>query len=186
MRIVAIVGSIRRGNTYAMVEAACHAIQDCDIELIHLKDVNINMCDGCLTCDESGQCIFDDDMNKIIPHVEEANGLILGTPARWSLLSGELKVFLDRLNPLAVSEKLKGKKAIIFTVGQTKGEEAESIKLANDSVRFFCDNAGIEVVDTVIAEDCLKEYDLITNHSEAIDRCKKAAKLLYKSLIENE
>lgn len=186
MRIVAIVGSIRRGNTYAMVEAACHALKDCDIELIHLKDLNMNMCDGCLVCDESGKCVFEDDMNKIIPHINEADGIILGTPARWSLLSGELKVFLDRLNPLAVPEALKGKKSIIFAVGQTKGENAESIKLAADSVRFFCENAGMDVIETVIAEDCLKEDDLIINHPEVIERCKQAARNLYNSIANSD
>ncbi len=183
MRILAVVGSIRRGNTYAMVEAACHALNESDIELIHLKDLDFKMCDGCLSCDESGLCTYDDDMSRLLDDVKKADGFIFGTPARWSLLSGELKVFFDRLNPLAVPELLKGKKAIIFAVGQTEGEEAESITIAADSVKAFCDNAGIEVVDTVIAKNCLEADSLITNNLVILDKCRNSAINLYKSLL---
>lgn len=185
MRIVAIVGSVRRGNTYAMVEAACHALEDAEVELIHLKDIDVHMCDGCLTCDESGDCHIDDSMVDILTRMKEANGLILGTPSRWSLLSGELKVFLDRLNPLAVPESLKGKKAIILAVGQTEGEEAESIREAANSVGAFCDNAGIKVIDTIVAEGCLAQNDLITNHPEVLGACKDSALKLYDAIMDS-
>ena len=182
MRILAIAGSNRRGNTYAMIEAGCHALEEAEVELIHLKNFNISPCDGCLTCDESGVCHMQDDMTNIILRVSEADGYLIGTPSRWSLLSGELKVFLDRLNPLAVSESMKGKKAVIFAVGQTNGEEAESIQLAADSVKYFCENAGIDVVEQVIAEGCLADDDLINKNPRILQNCKEASRKLYQSL----
>jgi multimeric flavodoxin WrbA len=182
MRIVAIVGSNRRGNTYAMVEAACHALNDSEVELIHLKDLDIKPCDGCLTCDESGACHLKDDMDKIIPRMKIADGFIFGTPARWGLLAGELKVFFDRLNPLALPQALKGKKAIIFAVGQTEGDEATSIENTVKSIKYFCENAGIEVIDTLSAYGCLTPNDLITKKPEILSKCKSSAKKLFKSL----
>ncbi len=182
MKIVAIVGSLRRGNTYNMVEAGCQALTDCDVELIHLKDISLNHCDGCLECDESGVCTLTDDMTKVVTRIKGADGFIFGTPARWSLLSGELKTFFDRLNPLAVPELLAEKKAIIFAVGQSKDQDAGSIKLAADSVGFFCENAEVEVVDVVLATDCLNPEDLITKHANYLDDCKLSAKKLYQSL----
>jgi multimeric flavodoxin WrbA len=182
MRVMAIVGSSRRGNTYAMVEAACHGLKDCETQLVHLDGAGIRPCDGCLTCDTTGECHIQDRMQELLPGLTAAQGLIIGTPARWSLLSGELKVFLDRLNPLAALEQLKGKKAIILAVGQTEGELAESIDLAARSVRFFCDNAGVEVVDTVLATGCLRPDDLITKQAPLLGRCKAAAQRLHESL----
>ena len=182
MEVMAIVGSSRRGNTYSMVEAASHALPNCDVEFIHLKDFNIHICDGCLTCDESGLCHINDDMNKIIERVKEVDGFIFGTPTRWSLLSGELKVFFDRLNPLAVPELLKGKKAVIFATGQTHGNDAVSIKLAADSIKYFCENAEIDVIDVVLAEDCLDADDLISKYPGKLDECKSSAIKLYESL----
>lgn len=182
MKIVAIVGSIRRGNTYAMVEAASRALGKCDVELIHLKNIDIKMCDGCLSCDKKRKCRIDDSMKNILPKIVNADGFIFGTPSRWSLLAGELKVFFDRLNPLAIPELLKGKKALIFAVGQTVGREAESIKRAIESVKFFCDNAGIEVVDTVMAKGCTGSNDLISKYPTILSKCKRAAIKLYNSL----
>lgn len=184
MKVVAIVGSNRRGNTYSMVEAACYALEDFDVELIHLHGLITNTCDGCLSCDNTGECHIQDPMQDIINSVRKADGFVFGTPARWSLLSGELKVFFDRLNPLAVPESLSGKKAIIFAVGQCEGEEAESIKSAARSVKYFCDNAGIKVIDTVIAEGCQQPTDIVTKHPEVLDKCKKSAIRLAKALCK--
>lgn len=182
MKIIAIVGSIRRGNTYTMVEAGAQSLRDCDVELVHLKDLDLTHCDGCLDCDDTGVCHYSDEMTKLVTRIKDAQGFILGTPARWSLLSGELKTFLDRLNPLAVPELLDGKKAIVFAVGQSKGDEIESIQSAANSVQSFCDNAGIEVVDTILATDCLNSEDLITKHPEVLQMCKESADKLYKSI----
>lgn len=182
MKIIAIVGSTRRGNTYAMVEASCLALEACNVELLHLKSLDINRCDGCLKCDKTGECHIKDDMKDILPRILEADGFIFGSPARWSLLSGELKTFIDRLNPIAAAESLKGKMAVIFAVGQTKGKDALSIGRTADSIKFFCENAGIEVVDTVIAKGCLNRDDLITKYPAVLARCKKAALNLFKKM----
>jgi multimeric flavodoxin WrbA len=179
MRVVAIVGSMRRGNTYAMVESACHAIgTDCEVELVHIKDMTISFCDGCLTCDEAGKCHINDSMTPIIKSIVAADALIIGTPARWSLLSGELKVLIDRLNPLATQQKLKGKTAIVFAVGQSTPEQDDSVKCACDSVTAFCDNAGIEVLAKVLAFGCLNATDLIEKSPDVLDKCKRAARKL--------
>lgn len=182
MRVIGIVGSLRRGNTYTMVEAGCQALTDCEVELVHLKDVDLTLCDGCLECDDTGQCHYDDNMSKLVERIKKADGFIFGTPARWSLLSGELKTFFDRLNPLAVPELLAGKKAIVFAVGQSKDEDIDSIKLAANSVKLFCENAEIEVVDMVIASDCLQPEDLISNHPEFLTNCKESSLKLYEAI----
>lgn len=185
MRILAVVGSSRRGNTYAMVEAACYALADFDVELVHLKDVAVEFCDGCLTCDDTGECHVQDGMANLVISAAEADGFVFGTPARWGLLSGELKTFLDRLNPLAAPEKLAGKLAIVFAVGQCEGDEAQSITSAADSVIAFCADAGIQVIDSVVAEGCLEQDSLIREHPEILEKCKSAAERLSDCLLSN-
>jgi len=183
MKITAIIGSLRRGNTYTMVEAACNELSGCDIIPYHLKNLSISPCNGCLKCDANKKCYMDDDMDKVINDILSSEGLILGTPARWSLLSGELKIFFDRLNPLAVPDLLKGKKAIIFSVGQSKIYDTASIESAAKSIVSFCENAGIEVIETVLAHSCLNSDDLVVNNPDAITACKEAAKKLYRILL---
>ncbi len=186
MKIVAISGSRRHGNSFAMVEAACRALKGrCSLTRVDLGNVDCRPCDGCLRCDKTGACRLKDDMQKILPKIAEADGFIIATPARWSLLSGELKVFLDRLNPLAMRELLKGKKAIIFAAGQSSKAQGESVRLARDSVAFFCDNAGIDVVDSVLAYGLLLPSD-IKKTPAVLKKCEKASVKLLQSLAARQ
>lgn len=180
MKILGIVGSIRDGNTLIMVNRATQAIRNfADVELLHLKNLKFTFCNGCLKCDETGWCCLKDDMNDVLDKMKEADGYIIGTPTRWGLMSGELKSFLDRLNPLATSELLEGKKAVILAVGQSQEneEDGESIRTACASVETFCNNAGIEVLSTICAYECLKERDIL-EYENMLQQCAKAAEQL--------
>ena len=76
-----------------------------------------------MDCDESGVCDFYDDMISNIEKVNKSDTLIFITPTRWNLLSGDIKIFMDRLNPLYVPKKLEGKKAIAIAIGSTAKED---------------------------------------------------------------
>ena len=185
MKILAVAGSCRLGNTKYLVDVAVAEIvntyRNLDITNIHLKDISMNFCCGCLDCDSTGKCIYSDDMTDLVSIARDADGLILATPARWGLLSGEMKTFLDRLNPLAVREELNGKKAIVIAVGQSEEDDSESIRFAAESLVTFCNNAGICVLDTVMVCGCYSYSDASTN-LEAITACKSAGKHLLNNI----
>lgn len=177
MKILAVVGSLRNGNSNFLVDEAIREIRDIEnvqVTKVHLKDIEMRFCDGCLVCDDTGECVYSDDMSRLISQVRETDAFIFATPARWGLLSGEMKTFLDRLNPLAVNEELKNKRAIIIAVGQSEAEECQSIKLAAKSLEIFCNDAGISVVDSVIVCGCY-EMTAAQSKPEYISTCKSAA-----------
>jgi len=182
MKILAVCAGRKDGNSSEMVN---HAIRTAnvaaDIEVMHLGSKNILFCDGCLTCDETGKCHINDDMTPIISQIDNYEAFVFATPARWSLLSGDMKTFIDRLNPLAANQKLDGKKAIVFAVGQSEKDDSESIQLAAESVKHFCDNANIEVVDCVIAVNCLQPRDVCL-YTDALKKCHKALTALNQSI----
>jgi multimeric flavodoxin WrbA len=187
IKIIGIVGSPRKGNTETMVRAALDGAKEdgADINIILLSKLNLEMCDGCLECDKTGKCHFNDGMNEINENLAEASGFIIGTPTRWSLLSGNLKVFLDRTNPLATPGKLIGKAAGIIAVGQSHvNEKEESILKAANSLRNYCENAGIEVIDSVQGYEALVEDDIQKN-IKSIEDCKLLGKELIKYIKAN-
>jgi len=178
IKIIGIVGSPRKGNTEIMVRAALEGAKEAgaEIEIILLRGIQLEMCGGCIQCDETGKCHFDDGMNEINEELAEADGFIIGAPARWSLLSGNLKVFLDRTNPLAIPERLKGKVAGIIAVGQSSSDEEEqSIQKAAESVEFYCSNAGIKVIGRVLGFNALNEGE-IEKDKNALENSKKLGK----------
>ena len=60
---------------------------------------------------------FTDDMKKIIDLIKKDDYLMLITPVRWNILSGDLKIFIDRLNPMYSRNELMGKKVILVSIG---------------------------------------------------------------------
>ena len=184
MKIVAISGSMRKGNTLKMIEAASSAFEKEDITVINLAEMNLCFCTGCLRCDEEKKCYIEDDMEKYMDIISAADGYILASPVRWSLISGELKTFFDRLNPFAMTGELGGKKAILFVVGQSEenSEDSFSIDAGLKSLEFFCENAGIDVIETVKAYGCYDYNDI--NESAFLAECINAANKLKEVLSE--
>jgi len=183
MKVIAVVGSIRRGNTLKMVQEARSCFLPNEIQIIDLAHIKMEYCTGCLFCDTNKKCNINDDMTNLMESIEEADAYIFASPVRWSLLSGEMKTFFDRLNPFATSGILNGKKCIIFTVGQSEenSEDAFSIDEGLRSMEFFCANAGIDVIGSVKAYGCLEENSI--EKTSYIKDCRYMAKKLRDALL---
>lgn len=157
-----IIGSARKGNSLFIGEYAKEYFSRMGIiaEAIQLSDYKIDYCDGCLSCDETGICHKEDDVSYLIEKVKEADGVVFVSPTRWSLLSGDIKVFMDRWNPLAGRGVFDSKKSLIVTVGQTKRRDSESIGRALTSLKFFSDDAGFQFCGEFAFEECLGCNDI--------------------------
>lgn len=70
------------------------------MELISLKEKNIKFCIGCLACQSKGNCVLKDDVPEIMVKVKAAEAIVFATPIYYYEMSGQMKVLLDRLNPL--------------------------------------------------------------------------------------
>ena len=75
-----------------------------DTEFISLRDRDIRFCRGCLACQKTQKCVMEDDAGPIVEKVRDADVLVLATPVYYYGISGCLKTFLDRCNPLYPGE----------------------------------------------------------------------------------
>jgi multimeric flavodoxin WrbA len=67
-------------------------------ELVWVGNKEIRGCMGCGKCREQRACVFDDDpVNQSRNKVNEADGIILGSPVYYGGIAGTFKCFLDRL-----------------------------------------------------------------------------------------
>jgi multimeric flavodoxin WrbA len=104
MRILGINGSPNaQGNT---AFALRHALEVCaqlgaQTESISLAGRNIHPCDGCWAC-RSGDCVHDDDMQPIYEAMRRCDGLLLASPVYMGLVTGQMKVMMDRSVALRV------------------------------------------------------------------------------------
>ena len=78
-------------------------------EMIDLCDLRITPCSACEGCSVNGICVFDDDVPIIIKRMEEADGIVFGSPVYIDNVSGQMKTFFDRLADAIHYQLLAGK-----------------------------------------------------------------------------
>lgn len=128
-KIIAISASPREGNSSSALDVLRQSTLSKGYEYsqIKIKDKKIIPCNGCLSCDETGLCIFNDDMNEINTQLEQADLIIFISPVYFSAVPGIAKIFIDRLNPFFTSRSLEGKELRAIVFGQTEPEEMEYV-----------------------------------------------------------
>lgn len=127
MKILGFVGSPRSGgNTATLVSQALQGAQaaGAEIELIHLPSLAISGCTGCKYCKTHDACRIEDDMQPIYEKIRRSDAMIFGTPVYFSQMSGQMKLFIDRLYALIDAQYQPrigaGKKAAVII---TQGDE---------------------------------------------------------------
>ncbi|MDR3299303.1 MAG: flavodoxin family protein [Candidatus Accumulibacter sp.] len=185
MKLLIIVAGRKNGNSFQTMTHCLKSnnLSAVEYSIVDLSEKKIAYCDGCLSCDETGKCHIVDDMNAIVLNAKDSDAMAFFSPVRWSLLSGDLKVMLDRLNPLAASEELSGKKAVAICIGQTDVKDDVSISRALDSIRFFCENAGISFIGECAIGNCLESGDVCARESDLIKATETFKKLLQGEVI---
>ena len=96
----------KNSNSEALAEAfaAGAAESGNQVELITLRGKELRFCLGCFACQKSGKCVIRDDMQEIVPKMEQADVLVFATPIYYYEMSGQMKTLLDRGNPLFVAD----------------------------------------------------------------------------------
>lgn len=173
MRVVGISGSPRKGNTEWMLRRFLEEVEGsgAETELILLRTAEIRGCDGCLTCEagdteRKGICRIHDDMQLIYPKLLKADGLALGTPVYFELLSGLLKNFMDRTCP--IWPKLEDKPVVGIAVAEG------GIGKAVDNLKTYSSLCGMRWVGQVTALG--KTPRQVSRDADVQERLKRLAK----------
>ncbi len=107
MRVVAVNGSARAGgNTATLLEAALAPLREAGIEceLIELAGKRVEGCTACGVCrkERDRRCHGRDDFgNEVIVALDEADGILLGSPVYFADVTAEMKALIDRLGYVA-------------------------------------------------------------------------------------
>ncbi|MDE6849777.1 MAG: flavodoxin family protein [Clostridia bacterium] len=72
------------------------------VTTVAVRDIGLQFCIGCLYCNSHEKCVQNDGMNALYSSFENADVIVFSTPVYYYSVCGQLKTFLDRLNPLYV------------------------------------------------------------------------------------
>ncbi len=107
MKVIAFNGSGRRdGNTAILISRVLRVLEEegIETELIQLAGETIHGCTACKVCRETRneRCIIEDDrVNEYVQKMKAADGVILGSPTYFSMMTPEMKALIDRTGYVA-------------------------------------------------------------------------------------
>jgi multimeric flavodoxin WrbA len=107
MKVVAFNGSARKdGNTALLIRHAFAALEGegIETELVQLAGERLRGCTACYRCfaTKDRRCaVTDDVVNDCIARMEEADGIIIGSPTYFADITAETKAVIDRCGMVA-------------------------------------------------------------------------------------
>jgi multimeric flavodoxin WrbA len=125
MKIIAINGSPRtirstsRRLAQFVLDGAAEA--GAETEMIDLCDLRVTPCTACEGCSFNGICVFDDDVPALVERMKEADGIIFASPVYIDNVSGQMKIFFDRLADAIHYQVLFGKYGCAVATTHTSG-----------------------------------------------------------------
>lgn len=126
-KVLIVMASPRaRGNSSALAEEAGRgaAAEGATVQSVRLAKMSFGPCRACEMCRKPGAkgCIQDDDLKALHADIKAADALLIASPVYWFTMSGQAKLFMDRLYVFGAKKyrEIEGKRVgIILASGDT-------------------------------------------------------------------
>jgi multimeric flavodoxin WrbA len=185
MKILVVMGSPRKGNTYQAVrkvEEVMRSKGDVEFEYLMLGDANLSQCSGCFVCFMKGEdhCPFKDDAPLIEQKMHDADGVIFATPVYGMNVSALMKTFIDRFSYIFHRPRFFHKKALLLSTTGALG-----LKEILDYLQLVAGIWGFEVshrVGIVTPPMPISRKRELENEQ----KLRKAAVVFYDALLKKE
>lgn len=172
MNIAVINGSPRNnGNSDLLCDEFIRGAKESghNAEKISLREHNVNTCKACYACFKTGKCVQKDDMTEILNKVKNADILVLASPTYFMTMSGQMKIFIDRLLP--EWQDLGGKEVYIIVTGH---DRKEGLKRTGDDLKDIFTYLGNNVQPIIWGEGVWQKGEVIG--TKAMDEAYRAGR----------
>jgi multimeric flavodoxin WrbA len=134
MKVIAFLGSPRvEGNTELLLNEAVKAVKEAghDVTVFKPNVMKLSPCLNCGQCEETGECVIDDDMKKVYQAIQDGDRFILASPIFFFGLSAQIKALIDRCQAFwcrkyllkkPISPGELGRKGLLLLVGGMKSD----------------------------------------------------------------
>lgn len=174
-KVVIISSSPRKnGNSETLAKEFAKGATDAgnQVEFITLKDLKLEFCRGCLYCQSHDRCVITDSVGALLGNVQNADVLVFATPVYYYSVSGQLKTFLDRLNPLFPRENKFRDVYLVATCADIENSAFEgTVKAVEGWIECF---EGVKLAGTVLCQGVTDVGDV--NDKEELKTAYEAGK----------
>jgi len=191
MKVLGLFGSPRRGgNTDLLLEEMLRGAQaqGAEIERVFLSQWNISGCRECRSCDVTGNCVTQDQMQRLYPKLLQADYIILASPIFFYGVTSQAKRMIDRCQALwarkyilkktPVQEESARRKGWFISVAGSRGVKV--FEGAALTVRYFFDALDVEYVGELTFRK-IDAKGAIKKHPTALRQAFEAGKRLVTS-----
>jgi multimeric flavodoxin WrbA len=155
LRILGIQGSPRgvKSRTRMLVQWVLTGAEafGATTELVDLASLRIEACNACESCALTGQCVYNDDFVSLFERMVAADGIVLGSPVYIDNVTGQMKVFIDRLADAIHYQTLSGKYGCAVTTTWSSGGEGVVVYL--NHVLNYLGILTLEGISVAIEDD---------------------------------
>lgn len=87
------------GCTYTALKEVAETLEKngVETEILYLGTKPVAGCIACGKCGQTGRCVFDDQVNRVLEKLAEYQGIVVGSPVYFAGPTGQICAFLDRL-----------------------------------------------------------------------------------------
>ncbi|MGB5990941.1 MAG: flavodoxin family protein [Desulfobacterales bacterium] len=144
--------------------------------------MNISLCLGCFSCRETGTCVTNDDMQLLHEEIQTSDAIIIGSPVYMWQVSGQTKLFMDRLVPFIKPDfttRLKGKKSVFMVFTQGNPDE-KLFKPYFEYLESLFSFLHYDVKGTIVAAGTRDQNDIL-QQTDLLEKAREIGKNLVTS-----
>ena len=159
MKVLVINGSPReKGNSDLLCDEFLRGAREVEhqVEKILLREKTIASCKACYACFKTGRCLQRDDMEDVLEKVAACDVLVLASPTYFLTMSGQMKIFIDRLLPKW--QELGGKDAYVIVTGH---DGKQGLKRAAEDMVAILENLGDRVKQIIWGEHVWQKGEVL-------------------------
>ncbi|MCA1933666.1 MAG: flavodoxin family protein [Calditerrivibrio sp.] len=167
MKVLIVNGSPRlKGNSAEIAENLLkkyHEKGD-NAKIVHLNCISMKGCQGCLSCRKNDSfCVVRDELGGMLPEFLEYDLFIIISPNYYGLVTGQMKIFLDRWYCFKTSDRRtkfnEGKKVFfIFTQGSPNRDHGKSVI---DWGKYFFEGFGLKYYGYILPNCNVDNTDMV-------------------------
>lgn len=143
MKVLMINGSPREnGNTSLALDEIGKVFTNHGVEFekVTVGKMDIRGCIACRGCEKAGKCVFDDIANELAEKLDQADGLVIGSPVYFASANGTLKSLLHRMFFSSQARELRMKVGACVVVSRRGGSSS-----TYDELNKFFGIAGMPI-----------------------------------------
>lgn len=149
MKILAFNGSPRKkGNTSTLIEKVLEGARSkgAETEHVRLGEIDLKGCLGCLSCRTNpGYCKTRDGLSPYLEAIKESAGVVIGCPIYMYRISGQMKLFVDRIYSLYKGSPMEGYSSMVppgKTYALVMSQGAPNVEQYPKSIRYLAGMTG--------------------------------------------